>query len=520
MDQLKSLCARISDVFGSTPHLATSALRNVFSHNSLKTIIAHEIANPITLANLTTYPEDSGPSVSRLSHGAKWREEVDGAIASPMARLHARTGAYQDYFVDEPALVKIDSHVAPVLVSRWFKRSGSLIANVHQLIPLAGQDGYALDGGNCLEVPQVDFHLALPEFHQVYAEYNLPSPNQILFLWPEGDPEGAVPWTEPTENLWHAKANGKEVISVPILGYCDDTSGNQSKKWNKHNSYLFVLAGLPREEIQSPYHIHFLATSNIANPLEMLEAIVSESEEAAREGIWAYSAIKHDLVLCIAWWLVLEGDNPMQSELSSHIGMGGKHFCHVCQVRGKDKQQPEDSESKKQRLREFMSIAPLRSREGTVNSLSKQLDTFMGKHFTTSKNLSTETGAKDKYLSHFLREMKAVYNWTASSKCLTAKQGQALLESLRSQLPERLFNPALYLPNLDITQDTPVEVLHVVLLGITKYFWRDAVSHQDNNHQSILITRLNSFNTSGLRTSWLDGKTLVQYAKLLTGGNF
>ncbi|KAG8692223.1 hypothetical protein FRC08_009921 [Ceratobasidium sp. 394] len=66
----------------------------------------------------------------------------------------------------------------------------------------------------------------------------------------------------------------------------------------------------------------------------------------------------------------------------------------------------------------------------------------------------------------------------------------------------------------------PVEVLHVVLLGITKYFWCDAVSRQDNNQRSILIARLNSFNTSGLGTSRLNGKTLVQYAKSLTGGNF
>ncbi|KAG9084144.1 hypothetical protein FS749_005446 [Ceratobasidium sp. UAMH 11750] len=520
MDQLKSLRARISGLFGSTPRLATSALGNIFSHNSLETIIAHEIANPITSANLATYPEDAGPSVKGALHGAKWREEVDGTVASPMARLYAHTGAYQDYFVDEPALVKIGGNVTPVLVSRWFTRAGSLVANVHQLIPLTGQDGYAVDGGNCLEVPQADFHLALPEFRQVCAEYSLPPPDQILFLWPGGDPVGAIPWMEPVENPWRAKANGKEVLSVPILGYCDDTSGNQSKKWNKHNSYLFVLAGLPQEAIHSPYHVHFLATSNIASPLEMLEAIASESEKAAREGIWAYSAIKRDLVLCIAWWLALEGDNPMQSELSSHIGMGGKCFCRVCQVRGKDKQRPDDLGSEKQHIREFMNIAPLRSREGTVDALSMQLDEFMAKRFTASENLSTETGVKDKYLNHFIGEMKAVYNKTASSKRLTAKQGQVLLSSLRTQLPKKLFNPALYLPNLDVTQDTPVEVLHVVLLGITKYFWRDAVSRQDNNHRSILIARLNSFDTAGLGISRLDGKTLVQHAKSLTGGNF
>lgn len=34
----------------------------------------------------------------------------------------------------------------------------------------------------------------------------------------------------------------------------------------------------------------------------------------------------------IPWALAYLGDNPMQSELTSHIGMQGKHFCRVCKV--------------------------------------------------------------------------------------------------------------------------------------------------------------------------------------------
>lgn len=60
--------------------------------------------------------------------------------------------------------------------------------------------------------------------------------------------------------------------------YCDDTSGNRSKKWNKHNSFLFTAAGLPAEFVHKEYNIHFLCTSNIAPPLEMLDGIVDEFE--------------------------------------------------------------------------------------------------------------------------------------------------------------------------------------------------------------------------------------------------
>ncbi|THU88786.1 hypothetical protein K435DRAFT_635318, partial [Dendrothele bispora CBS 962.96] len=50
-------------------------------------------------------------------------------------------------------------------------------------------------------------------------------------------------------NPWRTKAKGKRVLAFPIWLYCDDTSGNQSKKWNKHNSFLFTAAGLPRKYV-------------------------------------------------------------------------------------------------------------------------------------------------------------------------------------------------------------------------------------------------------------------------------
>lgn len=85
--------------------------------------------------------------------------------------------------------------------------------------------------------------------------------------------------TDPTVgNRWRALAGGAPIYSVPIWLYCDDTSGNTSKKWNKRNSILFTTAALAREHIQQEYNVHFLCTSNTAPPLEMLEGIVDRLE--------------------------------------------------------------------------------------------------------------------------------------------------------------------------------------------------------------------------------------------------
>ncbi|KAI7936764.1 hypothetical protein MJO28_015663 [Puccinia striiformis f. sp. tritici] len=52
---------------------------------------------------------------------------------------------------------------------------------------------------------------------------------------------------------------------------------------------------------------------------------------------------------------------------------------------------------------------------------------------------------------------------------------------LASFSPNRLYNPFLYLLAFDGCQDTPVEILHVILLGVVKYLWKDFMDFFANN---------------------------------------
>lgn len=65
-----------------------------------------------------------------------------------------------------------------------------------------------------------------------------------------------------------------------------------------------------------------------------------------------------------------------------------------------------------------------------------------------------------------------------------------------------------------------MEVLHTILLGFVKYFWRDAVSRQTSDGKDVLAQRLSSLDVSDLQLAGLRGSTLVQYAGSLTGRDF
>lgn len=153
---------------------------------------------------------------------------------------------------------------------------------------------------------------------------------------------------------------------------------------------------------------------------------------------------------------------------------------------------------------------------------------------TKVKEMRTETGTKDTYQLHFLEKLFSSY----SKKRGTASK-QAALDLELAKLPSNTTSPVWRIKGmhlftgeissnlahlgLDPHTDTPVEILHVILLGFVKYFWRDLVQVQlksKTDKKELLATRLSSFDVSGLGISPLAGHTLVQYSGSLTGRDF
>ncbi|KAG6888272.1 hypothetical protein C0992_009087 [Termitomyces sp. T32_za158] len=257
------------------------ALGHIYYTNDLAALIAQELANPNVRKHLHFYPEHAGNHLSEAWHAARWKDELHSGLTTPMVRING-----QDIYIDEIGLLKTRA----CMPRRWYQRDNQLFANAWHAIPTT--HGWILDTAQEHEVAATEFLLGCSELIKIHNFQQLPDPRIIIGETSLGplisllnvqlgvqDALGAItPWSKPAENPWRLHSQGHPVLAVPLWLYCDDTSGNQSKKWNKHNSFLFTLAGLPRCLIHSETNIHFLSTSNIAPPLEMLDGIVEQLE--------------------------------------------------------------------------------------------------------------------------------------------------------------------------------------------------------------------------------------------------
>lgn len=71
---------------------------------------------------------------------------------------------------------------------------------------------------------------------------------------------------------------------------------------------------------------------------------------------------------------------------------------------------------------------------------------------------------------------------------------------------------------LDPHCDTPLELLHTILLGIVKYVWYASHSNWSDLQKDTFIIRLNGSNTNGLTgLTTIDGAHIMQHCNSLLG---
>ncbi|THH09088.1 hypothetical protein EW146_g8792 [Bondarzewia mesenterica] len=317
--------------------------------------------------------------------------------------------------------------------------------------------------------------------------------------------------------------------------------------------------------------------------LDRIVSQLENVEDAQRDGIWAWDVASQELVLVIPAVLTLLGDNLMQSELACHIGLRGKFFCRCCWVKGRDAEDEigalpdmvlpaghpladylgteytdpanasDDSTmagssvassaptssaalsfatSKWSTPVNTAAMAPKKKRQETLQQLVDRAKRFLGpitwrEKDNTKKKLQsifkTATTAGKMTESSFMNrifELGRKLRGLHDEKQAVIDEKQAVIDDLVSTFPKDTLSPVWRIKDINPHQDTPVEILHIMLLGFVKYFGRDAISHLNAEEKSCLATRLSSLDVSGLDISLLIGPTLVQYAGSLTDRDF
>ncbi|KAH9823863.1 hypothetical protein DFH28DRAFT_921384 [Melampsora americana] len=264
--------------------------------------------------------------------------------------------------------------------------------------------------------------------------------------------KGLHPISIPIINPWREKAEGKVIRYVPITLYSDDTSANVSKKWNKHMSIFFTLAGLSPEFSNQEFNIHFLATSNIASALELLDEVVDNLNLGEE-------------VLVVPVVLCHLGDLPMHAEICNTTNPAYTLTpCRICELK----------------------VARL---------VDKKDDPFV-RDFLGINNLGERIRLLD-------------CNWDVTRS--RTKEIWTLVKDTNT----KSFNGH---------QDTPVETLHVVLLGITKYLFCDTMNElslkRGSKKFNDISAQWKSFDIKGLNTPPILPNTLITFYQSLVGKEF
>ncbi|KAJ7312288.1 hypothetical protein DFH08DRAFT_647064, partial [Mycena albidolilacea] len=316
-DALRRVQKRIRSETGIPSIPCKSPLGNVFFMNDPCAIIAQDWANPTTRKLLHVYPEIPEDGIIReIWHADKWRKNMDLDSLSPMYDAEGK-----HYYVNELARLKDSDLVIPV---RWVKFRSKLYC-----------DAYTVKLNNENEATIVDEKTTLICANNLADNYFDLQHRGTLPKWSAAAIESGCPERMPNPKREIAGGNPLYTSFVDYFG--DDVSGNRTKSWNKHWNPYMTHRNLPRKLLQQEFHVHFVSTSPNASVSEQFREFKCTVESTHTDPVRVQDEDGNTTCFCIH---VNAGpsDNPMQSEVSAHIGGKGNRFCRKCEVGGTQKE--------------------------------------------------------------------------------------------------------------------------------------------------------------------------------------
>ncbi|KAJ6555775.1 hypothetical protein B0H19DRAFT_902080, partial [Mycena capillaripes] len=473
-----------------------TAKGNIFHMNDPRTLIAKDWANPETRKFIRVYPEIPEDGVIReIWHAQKWRKDMDLDNLSPMY-----AGQYCHFFVNELARLKNGELVIPI---RWIKFKKVICAAAFK-VELNSEGLAVVQDTATILISTSDL---TSNFLDLEDENCIPK-------WTDDAVIKGYPARMP--NPKRALAQGDRIYSSFIDYFGDDVSGNRSKSWNKHWNAYMTHRNIPRELLQQEFHVHFISTSPNASITEQFTVFKSVIEQTHKEPMKVHDAESHETTRLAIYANAGPSDNPMQSEIAGHIGAKGNYMCRKCKAGGTGKEKETGP-----CFHSLFEPGIPRSKEEVLAELKAQVKLACSGVAQPVKNMQTATGVKDAYTQHWidylLDEFKAKKNQTPS-RSSTEIQEELIQWTLDNQ--DKIYSGFLTLKGFDPTKDTPVEILHTILLGVVKYIWHSSHTIWNDSQKEIYSQRLQSTNTDGLSIHAIRANYIMQYANSLIGRQF
>ncbi|THV03142.1 hypothetical protein K435DRAFT_652024 [Dendrothele bispora CBS 962.96] len=486
-DVFRKMQKELRNMCGSEPMECTSSVGNHFYMNDPRESIKRQFANPQVAPHINLYPEETEGPISEVWQADRWHE-FDPEDLTPMYLHNGK-----QFYINEVSMLQDNRLVIPLL---WVKRHGEMYADCH-IIDVLSDGTWNRNTETVQSIPADNFDSTCLEIIQAIPDGKLP--------WKDCESVPIMP--NPKRKL---VGEDEDLCVVMIPVWADDVSGNKSKQFNKHINLYMENSNLPSRLLQQEYFVNFVSTSPHATAPEQLSEVRRIVEETKTNPIKCYNAHTKRMCGVILQVPGLPADNPQQSEEASHIGSNGNKLCRRCHVGGSH----EEKESNR--------VGVLRSAVEIKESLEKQLKVAMTGNQKRVKELQTLTGTKDTVTEHWIGILLK-----RADEILEANPGKdetELVEELTTWLdlqPGDKMNPLLDISGLDPTKDTPVEILHTILLGIVKYTWllfhKTLVSPEQ---QELFVQRLQSTNDDGLTIPPISAAYMMQYRNALIGKHF
>ncbi|KAJ7852374.1 hypothetical protein B0H14DRAFT_3658548 [Mycena olivaceomarginata] len=458
---------------GSKPVKTQSHLGNIFYMNDIRESISRDMANPLVA------PHNTGP-ISETYQAARWMEYTPAQLTPMFSR------GFKRFWIEELARLSDGTYVIP---HTWIVRDGILTSDT--TVVTLNPDGrweHHIEVDKLIEADNLEL-----DYTDIRAEYG------ETLVWVNAPDVPVMP------NAMRSLVDDDEDLFVIMVSpWADD-------QYNKHMNMYTGNGCLPGRLLQQEFHIHYVSTSPHASSAEQFATFRDHVQSTEKKSVTKRTC------RFILRTPGLPADNPQQSEECSHMGSNANFPCRKCHWGGTKVDKESDA-----RYHACHLTGVARNAQEICESLKEQLRLAMLGDPKPVEEHQRKSGTKDKVTQYWVETL------IGKAKAMKADNPRRLGADIASELkiwldeqPGDKMNPLLDIVGLDPSQDTPVELLHTILLGVMKYIWHLLNTSQwSDTDRHLFAIRLQTTDLSGLTVPPLRAGYMIQYKNNLIGKHF